>query len=187
MTLRGIIARGERGLGLGMGMELAAQETPRPVTQAAAAAPVPRTVAPSTSIDASSEFRGTLRCKQTLRIDGRIQGELSCERSVIVGECAKVQASITADEIQIAGTVEGDITARRKIVLERTAVVTGDLTTPGIVIEEGAKLKGRILIGSDAVPAESADADAKKVQALKKAGAKPAEAAAAPQPIATSA
>jgi hypothetical protein len=29
-------------------------------------------------------------------------------------------------------------------------VVVGDLTTPGIVIEEGAKLKGRIVIGSDA-------------------------------------
>ena len=46
--------------------------------------------------------------------------------------------------------VEGDIAARRKITLERTAVVIGDLTTPGIVIEEGAKLKGRIVIGSDA-------------------------------------
>jgi cytoskeletal protein CcmA (bactofilin family) len=65
-----------------------------------------------------------------------------------------------ADEVQISGVVEGDITARRKITLEKTAVVKGDLNTPGIVIEEGAKLKGRIVIGSE--EAETAAPEAKK-------------------------
>jgi cytoskeletal protein CcmA (bactofilin family) len=93
-----------------------------------------------------------------------------------VGECAKVYASIAADEVEIAGLVEGDIAARRKIVLERTAIVIGDLTTPGIVIEEGAKLKGRIVIGSDAEPAPKAVAAepakaAKQATVLKKAPA----------------
>ena len=71
--------------------------------------------------------------------------------------------------------------------LERTAVVVGNLTTPGIVIEEGAKLKGRIVIGSDAEIA--VETENRKVQALKKpaAAAKPAEAVAASQVVATSA
>jgi len=158
MTLKGLMARGT-------GFETI-EEAPKPL---APAAPAPRTVSPSTSVDAASELEGRLRCKQTLRIDGCIKGEIECERTVIVGECAKVQASIAADEVQIAGAVEGDIAARRKIVLERTAVVVGDLTTPGIVIEEGAKLKGRIVIGSDAPQDAAAKSDsAKKAPAIRK-------------------
>ena len=93
--------------------------------------------------------------------------------------------------LEIAAAVKSDIAARRKIVLERTAIVIGDLTTPGIVIEEGAKLKGRIVIGSDPDPAPKAAATepAKQATMLKKApstAAKPAEAPAS-QPLATSA
>ena len=187
------MARGERGVetagaaagGAGMRTETKT-EMGRPVT---AASPAPRTVAPSTSVDASTELEGRLRCKETLRIDGRIQGEIECDKTVLVGEGARIFASIAADEVQIAGLVEGDIAARRKITLARTAVVVGDLTTPGIVIEEGAKLKGRIVIGSDAVPAVEAEAarEAKKAQASRKpttAGPKSGE---APSPMAASA
>jgi cytoskeletal protein CcmA (bactofilin family) len=143
-------------------------------------------------VDASSELEGTLRCKETLRVDGRITGEVYCEKTVLVGEGARIAASITADEVQIAGVVEGDIAARRKITLARTAVVVGDLTTPGIVIEEGAKLKGRIVIGSDAeLACQTAEPgrEAKRSQAPRKpqvATPKPGDSPSS-QPVAASA
>ena len=174
MALKDFMARGERGVE-------AVEAMQRPVLPAAQ--PAPRTVSPSTSVDAASGLEGTLRCKQTLRIDGYVKGEVECERSVLIGEGARLFANITADEVQIAGAVEGDIVARRKITLERTAIVKGDLTTPGIVIEEGAKVSGRIVIGSDA----EAAVDSKAVQPLKKAVAtKPSEASPS-QPLAASA
>jgi cytoskeletal protein CcmA (bactofilin family) len=170
MALKDFMARGERGVE-------AVEATPRVLP---AVPPAPRTVSPSTSVDASSELEGKLRCQQTLRIDGTVKGEVECERTVLVGEGARVFASIAADEVHVAGAVEGNIAARRKITLERTAIVKGDLTTPGIVIEEGAKLSGRIVIGSEA----EAAADAKP---LKKAvAAKPSEAS-PPQPLAATA
>lgn len=182
MAIKGFMARAERGT--------EAEETPIRVP---ASAPAPRTVAPSTSVDASSELEGRLRCKQTLRIDGCIRGEVECERTVLVGEGARVFASIAAEEVQVAGVVEGDIAARRKITLQRTAVVKGNLTTPGIVIEEGAKLKGRIVIGSDTEAASAAAGEsetakqAKKAQALRKPPAGGAQPDEAPQPVAASA
>ena len=171
MALKDFMARGERGVE-------AVEAMPRPVLPPVQSAP--RTVSPSTSVDASSELEGRLRCKQTLRIDGYIKGEVECEKAVLVGEGARVFASIAADEVRIAGTVEGNIAARRKITLERTAIVIGDLTTPGIVIEEGAKLKGRIVIGSDAEPAVT---EPKRAQAIKKAPNEPSPS----QPLAASA
>ena len=175
MSIRDFMARSERGM-----------ETPAEVAMSTAL-PAPRMVATSTSVDATSELEGTLRSKQTVRIDGRVKGEIECEKSVLVGEGARVLASIAADEVQIAGVVEGDITARRKITLSRSAVVKGDLITPGIVIEEGAKLKGRIVIGSDPMAAsdEASDADSAKKNKKAPAAAKP-EATPA-QPLAVSA
>ncbi len=143
MALRGLMAR-DRKTG-----QTGSESEAKPPAPVSLQSPAPRTVSPTTSVDASSELEGRLRCKETLRIDGRIKGEIHCEKSVLVGEGARVLACITADEVRISGLVEGDVAARRKITLERTAVVNGDLTTPGIVIEEGAKLQGRILIGSE--------------------------------------
>jgi cytoskeletal protein CcmA (bactofilin family) len=114
-----------------------------------ASAPPPRTVAPPTSIDASTQLVGQLRCQETVRIDGKLKGKLHCDKSVIVGQAAIVEADVEGDEVIVAGSVSGNILASRKITLSKTARVIGDLTTPGIVIEEGAKLEGRIMIGSN--------------------------------------
>ena len=140
-------------MGLKNFMETRAERNPQDGTAAAwlptsSERPV-RTVAPSTSVDATTDLTGTLRCKETLRIDGRVKGEVVCDKTVLIGEGGKVNASISADTVQIAGEVKGDITAHSKITLERTARVTGNLSTPGIVIEEGAKLKGQSLVASD--------------------------------------
>jgi cytoskeletal protein CcmA (bactofilin family) len=182
MALKGFMTKAERG-------SETTTETAKPVQTVG---PSPRTVAPSTSVDASTKFEGTLRCDQTLRIDGEITGEVECRKTIVVGEGARVLARVTADEVTISGYVEGDITAHRKITLQRTATVVGDLTTPGIVIEEGAKLKGRILIGSnDEIDAEDTVAakDAEKSQVTatpKSVGAKKTQPS-TPQPVAASA
>lgn len=72
-----------------------------------------------------------------------------------------MEASIQADSVVISGEVRGDIRAKRKITLESAARVTGDLATPGIVIEEGAKLEGRIVIGAEEQPAAKKQAEAR--------------------------
>ncbi len=128
-----------------------------------------RSEAPATYIDASSELDGKLRCKETIRIDGGMKGELHCEETVIISQGAKVKANINADAAVIGGEVRGDIIARRKITLEKTANVTGDLCTPGIVIQEGAKLKGRIVIAPDEESTEKTETPAHSTEASRSA------------------
>lgn len=140
--------------------EPARVEPPPPI-----AAPRPAPVSPVqiTHLGASCAISGQLRSGESLRIDGKLKGEIYCEQTLTIGESGSVQAAIEGDTVVIAGEVQGDITAHRKITLERTARVTGDLCTPGIVIQEGAKLEGRIMIGGGAQP-----------EAEKAAGAQPA-------------
>ena len=148
------------------------------VTPAPPRQPAMRGGAPTTFLDASTDFSGKLRCTESLRIDGRVEGEVHCEHAVVVGESGVVHASIEADSVVIAGQVKGDINARSKITLDKTACVTGDLCTPGIVIQEGAKLEGRIMIGSEAGRAPETSV-ARPAPPAEKAAAREAEKGAA--------
>lgn len=112
---------------------------------AAASQPTPG----MTYIDEGCEFSGKLKFKDTVRIDGRIEGEIQSQNTVVVGPSGVVRAKIEADSVMVLGVVEGDILARRKITLHETAQVTGEIRTAGIVIEEGARFRGRIAIGSE--------------------------------------
>ncbi|MDH3211885.1 MAG: polymer-forming cytoskeletal protein [Myxococcales bacterium] len=114
-----------------------------------------------TYIDEGCEFSGQLRFKDTVRIDGRIEGEIQSQNTVVVGPTGIVRARIESDSVVVLGVVEGDIIARRKITLHETAQVTGEIRTAGIVIEEGARFKGRIAIGSDAATTAQPEASRK--------------------------
>ena len=142
----------------------------------------PKPAGPTVYIDPGAELTGKLRSKGTVRIDGRVQGEIHCDQGVIIGESGRVHSSIDAETALIAGQVEGNIVARHKITLSKTARVKGDLSTPGIVIEEGAKLRGRIVIGSE----QELEADA-KAQVAAKAAAPPTEAVRSKRPARLSA
>jgi cytoskeletal protein CcmA (bactofilin family) len=122
----------------------------RPAAQPPAPAPPPLSSAASTFLDSSIAFEGVIRSREPLRLDCRVKGEIHCDHGVVIGESAHIEATIRADAVVIAGEVRGEIHATRKITLAATARIVGNLTTPGIVIEEGAELVGRIQIGARA-------------------------------------
>ncbi len=98
----------------------------------------------SAFIDQGSEFEGKLSFKDTVRIDGHFKGEISSQNTLIVGEPGSVEASIRSKNVIVSGEVVGDIEAAERLVLYKSARVEGDITTPRLVIEEGALVQGRI-------------------------------------------
>jgi cytoskeletal protein CcmA (bactofilin family) len=149
---------------------------PEPARAEPQAAPAPKPAAQgpahSTYLGASITLTGELRAGESLRIDGKVKGEIHGDELITIGEKGAVHAAIEGDTVVIAGEVQGDITARRKITLESTARVTGDLSTPGIVIQEGARLEGRIVIGGGPPP-EAAQAAAPKARPAEKSNGAP--------------
>jgi len=102
-----------------------------------------------TYLDAGSVLTGELRFAGSVRLDGRVEGQIHAGQTVIVGEHAEIDASIEADTLEVYGTVVGDIRVARRTLLHKTARVEGEIQTAGIVVEEGARFKGCILIGRD--------------------------------------
>lgn len=112
-------------------------------------------------IDQGSEFSGKLSFKDTVRIDGRFEGEIASENTLIVGETGHVQATIRSETVIISGEVHGDIHARGQITLHKTARVEGNVTTPRLAIEDGAQLDGQVQMKAKGGPAATAKPDAK--------------------------
>ena len=107
-----------------------------------AAAPAAAAGGLTAFIDQGSEFEGKLSFRDTVRIDGRFRGEIASENTLIVGETGEIEATIRSNTVAISGAVEGDVHAARKVVLHKTGRVTGNVTTPCLVVEEGAVING---------------------------------------------
>ena len=90
-------------------------------------------------------FTGEVCFKSMLRIDGHFSGNvISQNGTLIVSTGAEVtKAVINVAVAKINGTVEGNIRASQQLILGRTANVKGQVTSPALVVEEGAQLNGQ--------------------------------------------
>jgi len=78
-----------------------------------------------------------------LRVDGHLIGSVSSEAgTLIIGNNGQVDANVSVAAAMINGAVHGDIVATEKLQLGRTARVMGNISSPRLIIEEGAILEG---------------------------------------------
>lgn len=94
-----------------------------------------------------TSFKGTLTFEGTVRIDGRLEGEIFTKDTLVVGEGAQVSAAIHAGMVVISGTVRGNIVAERKIEIHASGRLFGNISTPSLVIEEGVVFEGSCTMG----------------------------------------
>lgn len=92
-------------------------------------------------LDRDSKVEGKLNFEGTARIDGQIDGEILA-KDLIIGESALVTAQIKAASIIVAGTVKGAIIASQRIEIRATAKISGKITSPILVVHEGAAFEG---------------------------------------------
>lgn len=97
---------------------------------------------PHAYLDSGSRVNGKLHFDGPVRIDGQIEGEITAKESLVVGESAVVTAQIKGLSVVVAGKVSGDITASQRIEIRPSAKVLGNLTSPVLVIQEGALFEG---------------------------------------------
>lgn len=89
---------------------------------------------------------GKLSFEGPTLIDGEIDGEVTAKGSVTIGGSGSVAAPIRAVSITVAGKVAGDLTASQRIEIQSSAKVLGNLTSPVLVIHEGAVVNGNCAI-----------------------------------------
>jgi cytoskeletal protein CcmA (bactofilin family) len=87
-------------------------------------------------------LKGEIHVEGTVRIDGRLDGDIQTKGQVIIGEDGLVQGTITAGTVVSSGRIKAKVMANERIQLMKTATLIGEILTPVLLMEEGAKLQG---------------------------------------------
>ena len=93
-------------------------------------------------LGAGSVFEGKLHFEGQVRIDGTFTGEITTTDLLVIGEGAKVSATINCGSVEIKGDITGNVNASDSIVLRATARVQADLYSPSLVVDKGAVFEG---------------------------------------------
>lgn len=94
------------------------------------------------------DFKGILNFDGTVRIDGRVEGEVHTTGTLIIGEQAVIKGILSAGTLMTSGKVNGTVTATAKIHIQKPGILIGDIRTPGISIEDGAHFHGMCDMGA---------------------------------------
>ncbi len=89
------------------------------------------------------EIKGTIKFDDELIFDGRLEGEVLSEGTLILGENSEIQGEVKTKAVSLSGRVQGNITVEEKCELKGRAQLIGDLKAARLVIEEGATFVGR--------------------------------------------
>jgi cytoskeletal protein CcmA (bactofilin family) len=87
-------------------------------------------------------FNGSLNFEGTVRIDGKFEGQVTTEDTLIVGETGHLKAEISAGTVVCMGRIEGTVVASKKVEIHSTSKVKGNVKSPAIYIELGGVLDG---------------------------------------------
>lgn len=96
----------------------------------------------NTIIGKGSVIEGNIKVQNSMRVDGRVKGQILASDSIVVGKEGDIEGELRVKNIIIGGRVKGKIFASGKVVLEARAVFSGELKTSKLVIDDGAVFDG---------------------------------------------
>ncbi len=109
----------------------------------------------STFIGADASIDGTIEFKGTIRVDGRVKGNISSTGgTVVVGENGIVNAEIAVNVAVVMGEVNGSIDAKERIEVYPPGRLGGDIHSPIVSIEPGGIFNGNCVMKPNAESAE---------------------------------
>lgn len=92
-------------------------------------------------IGADLSINGNLQSSGEVQIEGNIEGNLTASR-IVVGQNAKINGNLIADDVIVQGQVNGSIRGNR-VTLQSSSRVDGDIVHQSLAIEQGAFFEGK--------------------------------------------
>jgi len=90
-------------------------------------------------------IKGELSASEDLTIDGQIDGRVTLpDYTLTIGPDADIRAQINAGTVVVMGAVVGNVTASRRVEIRATGSVTGDISSPGLAIDDGGQIEGKV-------------------------------------------
>lgn len=107
---------------------------------------------PGTIIGSSVTLTGVLKDIGDISIHGSVEGEVTSERTIIIGETAEIKGPVSGQVVTVAGTVRGSIDAGQKLEILTSGKVYGSISCRELTIRAGA-----VFVGKSAMPIEESN------------------------------
>ena len=101
----------------------------------------------NTVVGQSILISGKLTGDEDLTVQGRVEGELTLSRTLIVEPTGVVKANVAVKNAIVSGVVVGNINATESVELTREGRMVGDIRAPRVIIVDGASFRGRVDMG----------------------------------------
>ncbi len=101
----------------------------------------------STIIGESILINGNLNGDEDLTVRGRVEGTLTLTKTLVVEPTGVVKAEVQVKNCIISGAVVGNVTATESVEITKEGRMVGDISSPRVIIVDGATFRGRIDMG----------------------------------------
>ncbi|MCR6096406.1 polymer-forming cytoskeletal protein [Salipaludibacillus agaradhaerens] len=100
----------------------------------------------STIIGEETVFKGSLDVNSSVRIDGQVDGDVTCYGDVTIGKTGRVENDLKARNLFLAGAVKGNVKVEGKIHIYDTGSLEGKAEMSTIIIEEKGRFHGESIM-----------------------------------------
>ena len=101
-------------------------------------------------VGAGTVVEGKIRSQGSVRIDGKVIGEVIASESLAIGVMGEVEGNVTGKNITIGGKVRGAVSADEKVEFESKSIVRGDVRATRLIIDEGSIFDGKVSMSEKA-------------------------------------
>jgi cytoskeletal protein CcmA (bactofilin family) len=95
-----------------------------------------------TIIGKNTILDGNIKTLSSMRIEGKISGNIDASGSVFIGRKAEIKGNINAENVFLCGAVSGNIRSTGLLKIQSTAKLLGDITVKSFVTDEGSTFQG---------------------------------------------
>ena len=97
------------------------------------------------------EIKGNLRFSGELTFEGKLEGEITSDGTLHLGDSAVVNGNINVGTLVVRGKVTGNVAAKDKVELKAKTELFGDVRSSKLVIEEGVTFVGKTEVNPNKV------------------------------------
>lgn len=96
-------------------------------------------------------IRGAVTARQErLTIMGTVEGTIDHDQKLTIHRSGRVEGDVRAQEVLVEGTVDGNIHGIERVRIAPTGRVNGNVYSQLFAVDEGASIKGNVIMDADA-------------------------------------
>ena len=103
------------------------------------------------SLGQGTKLVGDLNAQNDMRIDGTLEGNLSCAGKLILGPKGLITGQIDCQNAVIEGSIDGIIRVKELLQVKESANITGEITTSKLLVQPGAIFNVKCSMGGQKI------------------------------------